>query len=140
MYSDGRTFDLGWGFGIRVRSCRQTFSDNQLGAGCCARSRLPGYTAFSLEDIGDIRHSRVSSSRQSRSATSGEYIFGEAEVRPRIDQLALYISFFPEVNVPLADNGRPSRIVHKLSLLVVLIEFGDRVAELGSGLNDRNRR
>lgn len=43
-------------------------------------------------------------------------------------------------NVQLAGSELPSRIAHTLFLLVILIEFEDQVVELGSGLNDRNRR
>jgi hypothetical protein len=46
----------------------------------------------------------------------------------------------PSEDVQLVDSGLPSRIVHRLFLLVILIEFGDQVVERASGLNDRNRK
>jgi hypothetical protein len=62
MYSDRRTLDLGWGFGIRVGRCWQRFLTISWAFGA-VRLSLPGYTTFSFEDVGDIRHSRIASSR-----------------------------------------------------------------------------
>jgi hypothetical protein len=52
-----------------------------------------------------------------------------------IRQLALM-----STNVQLEDSGRPSRIVHRLFLLVVPIMTVNQVVELRSGLNDQSRR
>jgi hypothetical protein len=66
--------------------------------------------------------------------------FGKLRYGPVSTNLPFASATSSCVDVQLANNGPPSRIVHRLFLLVIPIEFGDQVAELGFGLNDRNRR
>jgi len=78
---------------------------------------------------------------------------GKVEVPPRVNtflgklrygpvstSLPFESASAPCVDVQLASSVPPSRIVHRLFLLVAPTVFGVRVAELGSELNDRNRR
>jgi hypothetical protein len=66
--------------------------------------------------------------------------FGKLRYGPVSTSLPFTSACSRGADLQLVDSGLPSRIVHRLFLLVILIEFGDQVAELGFGLSDRNRR
>jgi hypothetical protein len=66
--------------------------------------------------------------------------FGKLRYGPVSTSLPFTSACSRGADLQLVDSGLPSRIVHRLFLLVILIEFGDQVVERASGLNDRNRK
>jgi hypothetical protein len=66
--------------------------------------------------------------------------FGKLRYGPVSTSLPWTSVGFGVLDLQIVNSGRPSRIVHRLFLPVILIKSADPAVERGSELNDQNRK